>query len=299
MGRFWEVLGLETSSSRLPPLLVKHEVAGSGYTIRLSDLTRVWIERMNAREIRKKALNTDTSIDPSEDVGQMRLFLRCINDALEQKPGTSIDLAYDEREKNLLLKTFTPLPGSLEPLRWTMELRMEPPFALTEEMVVPLLRQQAIKNVEFASLVQQLKDKDHVIDKLIDTMQANGISLSIIFPGAAALKSASKSDPRQALCKNAKGLSRFDEQQWRKDGMHHSAQLSSFGEVVSSVFQHRSRDEQEAMSLPDYGEWWLSMSEMNSDKPEGHPKPHSPLNEGRSSIGVFEFQVGKGPLQLR
>ena len=293
MGGSWTILRTKASSSSFPTILIKHDVASSGYTLYLTDLSHVWVERMNAREIRRRALNADTSIDPSEDVEQMRLFLRCINDALDQKPSTSVDLAYDEPNKCLLLKTYTPLPGSLEPLQWIVEMRMASPHALTREMIVPLLHQQAMQNIESTSLVQELRDKDHVIDKLVDTMQANGVSLSSAFPSAATLKSKLKSNPRQALGKNARGLSEFDELRWRDDLRHQTIHVSSLDALVISAFQNGLRNDHEAILPPDHGEWWLHMSGIDRHKVEGHSKSSAPTRESQDSVDGPQFQVSK------
>ena len=299
MGGHWTVLELRTSALNLPPVLIKHEVASSAYIIHLSDLTHVWTEHMSAKDIRKRALNADTSIDPTEDLEQMRLFLRYINDALEQKPGTTVDLTYDEGAGSLLLKTYTPLPGSLEPLRWIIELRIESPFALTKEVVVPLLRLQAMQNAESASLVQQLKEKDHVIDKLVDSMQADGVSLSKVFPGAAPLKSTIKSNSRQALSKNAKGLSEFNEQQWRKHLKHNIAAPSHLDQLVSNVFQPGSFYDLETISLQEYSEWWLKMSNDNPYQNESYTEPQSQMEESLGLTGDSQFQVSRSSSTLQ
>ena len=288
------MLELKSSALILPPLLIKHEVGSSAYTIHLSDLTHMWTEYMNAKDIRKRALNADTSIDPSEDLEQMRFFLRCINDALEQKPGTTIDLACDGHAKRLLLKTCTPLPGSFEPLRWTIELRIESPFTLTKEVVIPLLRLQAMQSAGSASLIQHLKEKDHIIDKLIDTMQADGVSLSKVFPGAAPLKCTIKSNPRQAFSKNAKGLSEFNEPQWRKDLEHNTAVPSCLDQLVSNVFQPGPLHDLENISLEGYGEWWLNMSNENSHQHRSFTEPQSKTEESQGSTGDSQFQVIEG-----
>ena len=291
MGRYWKELKLGNAYSGFPPILIKYVIDSSSYSIHMTDLTHIWTERMNAREIRRRALNADTSIDPSEDVDQMRLFLRYISDALQQMPGTSLELAYNEPKECLLLKTYTALPKSLEPLRWTMELGKDLPFVLTEEMVVPLLNTQAIANIETTSLLHHLKDKDRIIDKLFDTIRANGISLSGIFPGRPPLDSLLKNDPRQALYKNARGLSVFDEKQWRKDLKHHDAQTSNLDGLIATTFNDKFHDGQKENTLPDHGEWWLTLSKADGFETKAYPKPLSQVEESYDSVDVSQFQV--------
>lgn len=291
MGPSWKILKLGNAYSGFPPILIKYAIESSSYSIHMTDLTHIWTERMNARDIRRRALNADTSIDPSEDVEQMRLFLRYISDALHQMPGTSLDLAYDEPKECLLLKSYTALPEPLEPLRWTMELSKDLPFVLTEEMVVPLLNAQAISNIETTSLLHHLKDKDRIIDKLFDTIKANGISLSGIFPGAPALESLLKSDARQALSKNARGLSVFDEKEWRKDLKHPIAQTSNLDGLLATVFNDKFQDGQKENALPDHGEWWLSVSKADRLETKSYLKPLSQVEESYNSVNVSEFQV--------
>ena len=215
MGGHWEVIHRKKLSSRSPSLLMKHEVESSSYTIYVTDLVHVWSEHLTAKDIRRRALNSDTSIDPSEDQGQMRRFLQCIDNALEQKPGTSLELDYSLSADNLLLRSHTQLPGDLPPLEWTNELCLNATFVLTKEFILPLIYQQHFHQDESASLLQQLKEKDAIIDRLIDSSVSEGTPLSKIFPGAAPSRSEMKSDPRQALTRHVRGITKFNEYSWR------------------------------------------------------------------------------------
>ena len=217
----------------------------------------------------------------------MRLFLGCIDEALSHKEGTSVDLVHDD-QNGLYLKTTTPLPGSLAPLVWNFELKRESPSALSKELIVPLLSQRAIQNVESTSLLQQLKEKDHIIDKLIDTIQADGIALNKVFPGAQSSKFAVKSNPRQALSKNVKGLSEFDEKQWRMDLKEHTARRPGLKQLVSKVFGNEQAEDLGTVSSADYGEWWSRLSDNGSEREMEIDKPQSQMQD---SMGASEFQV--------
>ena len=293
MGRQWQELSQESVAPNVPPLIIKHEVENSSYTIYVSDLIHIWTEHLSAKDIRRRALNSNTSIDPSEDHDQMRHFLRCVDDALAQKAGTSINLTYNVNADRLLLRTETALPGSLEPLKWNIELKMESTFVLTREVVVPLLLRQAVHTTESASLFQQLKEKDHVIDKLIDAMIADGLSLTKVFPGGAPSKSALKSNPRQAWSKNARGLSEFNEQQWHRDLNDSATRSSHFRHLVATVFPKTALIDHESISLPEYDEWWLSMRNHGLQDFNVSAKPQSQIEENQGTDGESQFQVPK------
>ena len=293
MRRHWRALERGSAPPNAYPLVIKHEVENSSYTVYLSDLVHVWAEHLSAKDIRRRALNSNTSIDPSEDHEQMRHFLRCIDDALAQKAGTSIDVAYSASAECLLLRTETALPGSLEPLKWSVELRIESAFVLTRELLVPLLLRQAVHTAESTSLFQHLKEKDHVIDKLIDALIADGVPLSKIFPGGPPSKSALKSNPRQALSRNVRGLSEFNEQKWRKDLDDSATQSYCIDHLVTSVFRHGALIDQKTVSLPEYDKWWLRMEDNGSQQTISHAKPQSQIEESQGVEEEVSFQASK------
>ena len=295
MSGHWKALDRKNFTSNSPPLLIKYEIESSNYMVYLSDMVHVWTEHLTARDIRRRALNSDTSIDPSEDQGQMVQFLNCVKDALSQKSGTSLELDYTLSTKSLLLKTHTPLPGRLQPLEWFLELQLAAPFVLTRELIVPLLHVQALQQAESSSLCQQLKEKDAIIDKLVDTLVSEGTAISKVFPGAAPSRSALQSNPRQALSKYARSLAKFNEHQWRNDLSNSVAQMSDFDLLLNNTLLPDLSGFPQQMTVPDYGEWWLHLSSIENPGTRGQRKPSFSKKESQDSASDSQFQVSPPP----
>lgn len=283
----WKVLSTTRANLDAPPILIKHEIGSANYAVWLTDLTSVWSEMLDRKQILRRSFDLETSIDPSEDADQFRLFLQRVGDALEQKPSTTLSLVGNGSEKGLHLRTLTPLPGALKSLDWLIKLMPAPQPDLTAELVVPLLRQRVIANMEKVSLLQQIKEKDQVIAKLMDKLQSDGVDLSRLFPGVGSKMG--KSTSRQALGKSVKGLTEFDEEKWRKHVLSTGAPFDGLVEVVSDAFEIELFDQPEMAPMPQYEKWWEKVGHEQFRR-ESLPRIRSEF-EGDTST-QDEFQAG-------
>lgn len=283
----WKPLDLHLNDNGIPPLLVKYEFGLSDYKVWLTDLSYIWTESLDRRQIVIRALNSNTSIDPSEDPAQMSLFFRSIEDALRQRPGTSMNL--DESQR-LTLRTSTPLPHPLQPLKWSIVFMLahQPTFA--SEFVSPLLSQQLIAKVEKTSLLQQLKEKDKVISKLIDKMQGDGVDLGKVFPSAVSSKSAAGPNARWAIAKSIRGLEEFDQDQWQSQLGNDYGLSGKLSDFLAKVFDDDSKDTGEALQISDYGEWWESVGHKDSEGKGAAPAVRE-TGAKQESVVEDEFQV--------
>lgn len=276
--------------SDIPPLLVKYEFGPSDYKVWVTDLSYIWSESLDRKQITKRALNLDTSIDPSEDSAQMHLFLNSIADSLRQRPGSSVNLDQSDDIKQLTLHTSTPLPSPLQPLEWHIVLILAPQIRFASAFVLPLLRQQLTAKMEKTSLLQQLKEKDNVISKLIDKMQGDGIDLGKAFPGAVPPKSGSGPTARWAVAKSIKALGEFDQTQWEGHLAKDNRFSRNMGDLLPQVFDDDGKDPGEGLQITDYGEWWKRVGRKDSNREEATPAIGK--TESKQEIGVEdEFQV--------
>lgn len=279
MAPHWTPLKLSTLKSETPPLLVKYEFGLLHYSIYLSDLTCIWMESLERRQIVKRALNVDTSIDPSESGDQLQLLLQNIQKALDGTEGATLSLSKAGTTQQLILRTTTPLPGALKPLVWPIHLVSAQQHLLTTELLQPCLSQQFFAKAQIVSLIQLLKDKDHVITRLTEKMQSDGTDLSKIFPGASILRSGVKSHFRESASKLVKGLGEFDDEQWRK-AFFESIQPPNLHDVLPQVFS-------DLENSPDLnfenigGAWWQNL--RNEDLQE--------LNGSGSSVFASSERV--------
>lgn len=228
----WRPIG---SVPQAPPLLVKYEFTNSQYKVFLTNLTYVWAETLERREIIKKALNLDTSIDPSEDSGQFRLLLRRLQDALEGHEGSHLSLSRRIKPNELVLHTVTKLPPPWEPLKWPFHLACANAELLTTELLLPCLSQQFMANAQVESLLHILKEKEHVLNKLADKINSDGADFADLFPGALGSRAGMKLTREQAG-KFVKGLGAFDETEWRGTLSASLISKANLIDVVPQVF---------------------------------------------------------------
>lgn len=210
----WKLLHPQTSIASIPPLLVKYEFRASSYRIWVTDLSNVWTEALDQRPLVQRAWDIETDIDPIES-DQRQMLLQKIRDCLDEGPSTKLALSRNEGSDDIQLTAFSPLPKPLKALRWPFFLTPSPRLALTNELVIPLLIEQLLFRKRLDSLLEILNDKDHVISKLTDKMQTEGLELGKVFPGAIAAKSSRKAISKEDFGRAVKGLGPFDESQWR------------------------------------------------------------------------------------
>ncbi len=291
MSPIWKPLQIDHQYSSIPPLLIKSEFGASSYKIWLTDLTYIWTESLDRRQIIQRAFNVETSIDPSEDASQLRLLLQSIQDALVQRSGTAMNFVRSDDPKQLVLRTSTRLPGPLKPLEWRMTLSSAPQSTLTTEFTIPLLSQQSIAKAEKASLLQQLRYKDNVISKLIEKMQSDGEDLSRVFPASAPGRLGTNA--RQILAKSVKGLAEFDLQGWQSRMIRDYKTLEELRDLISNTFDAdpiEAATESQISDSPSYGDWWRNLRHESSQRtPITSPAPVS--NTERNDVEYGEFQV--------
>ena len=291
MSPTWKPLQIDHQHSSIPPLLIKSEFGASSYKIWLTDLTYIWTESLDRRQIIQRALNVDTSIDPSEDASQLRLLLQSIQDALVQRSGTAVDFVQSDDPKQLVLQTSTDLPGPLKPLEWRMKLNSAPQSTLTAELTIPLLSQQSIAKAEKASLLQQLRYKDNVISKLIEKMQSDGVDLSRVFP--ASVPGRLGANPREILAKSVKGLAEFDLQEWQSRMIKDYKTLDELRDLISNTFNAdpiEAATQSHISDSPSYGDWWTNLRRESSHRTP-FTSPAQVSNTDRNDLEYSEFQV--------
>ncbi|KFY87049.1 hypothetical protein V500_07209 [Pseudogymnoascus sp. VKM F-4518 (FW-2643)] len=205
----------------MPPLLISTAFTIDSYKIYLTDLAHLWCEELDRRSILRRSLAEDTSIDPSEDSGQLKLFLDKISLGLEGGKDVDLLLGLDTHAakesstgaRNLEINMSIALPKPLQPLNWTIKLSSCPQSDFATHFTIPLLCAQNARLKELDSLVGMLRDKDNVIQKLVDKLEATGAELGHLFPGVAG--KGGRKIPRRVVEEKVKGLEVFAQEQWR------------------------------------------------------------------------------------
>ncbi|MCJ1350188.1 MAG: hypothetical protein MMC33_000169 [Icmadophila ericetorum] len=212
MASSWKVLPVAT---HLRALLYKYEIGVSSFTISVTDLTHVWVEERDRKQIIKKAWDVDASIDPSEGIDQLQLLLEKLQTALDGNEGTSLIVSSKiSSSQNLDLEAAIPLPSPLPPLEWIFNLQSAPITELSTKFVEPCLEQLLYSKYQVVSLITHLKEKDHVMGKLLDKLQSAGIDMNAVFPNAP-IRKGPKQFSRDFVGAAVKGLNVFNQEKWQ------------------------------------------------------------------------------------
>ena len=275
------------------PLLVKHDFGSANYTVYLTDLTFLWTTSSDRRQIIKQALNSNTSIDPSEDASQMQLLLRHIKGSLEGGEGTVVTVHGEDKSDKMTLDASITLPSPLPPLEWSLHLAKASQATFTSYFVLPILNQFSFARTQVKSLMQQLREKDHIIDRLIDRMQTDGTDLGKVFPGIQTSRNGSKLNSRESAAKSVKGLAEFDQKIWLQGCASNHKGINSVDDMLASVL------EGDAIDSPGFSQSSADRARFDSlaiaDKPLNNTPQSTGLNRSKKythrEASIDDFQV--------
>ncbi|KAK5128660.1 hypothetical protein LTR08_003932 [Meristemomyces frigidus] len=214
----WRTLHL--ANQDLPQLLLKSRLDPTGYTLHLTDLSHIWSETLSRREICRRALNEDCSIDPSDGADQYEILLSKIGEALNHGDGSTQQLRPSpglQGKGGLVLELTAPLPAPLPALKWRVELSLMPVQHIDTQIISPLLQLAQTQQGQMEALMHELHEKDRVISKITDRLETSGMDLTDVFPGVnAKMRLNRKKAQRVQLARYVSGLGDFDEEAWRQ-----------------------------------------------------------------------------------
>ncbi|CAK7236445.1 hypothetical protein SBRCBS47491_009639, partial [Sporothrix bragantina] len=297
--RAWRAL--PATHPDVPVLLIATEFGPASYAIYVTDLAHVWAERLERRDICMRAFQQDTTIDPSYDNEQMGVFLGKLQVALgtNNDPDASLSLAATA-DGNLVLHTTSVLPAGLQPLKWPIYLKKQPPTAIASDLVLPLIQNRAVLQRAMTQLVGALQEKDAVINKLVDKLEAMGTGVESAFPtlvsAAGGGGSSRRKITRADMERRVRGLAAFDEAAFRKqmnssenanggDDGNTEKTAKLVGEAFGSGNELRYETEAPATATaPKLDSWW---EELGSGR--GVPLKRdttSAKNNSQSTVGA-------------
>ncbi|KAI5779980.1 XRCC4-like factor-domain-containing protein [Geopyxis carbonaria] len=196
----WHLLPLSQSIPSAPPLLVQSSFTESSYEIYVTDLSRVWIEKLSHAEIVSHATRYNTTIDPSEDASQLKLLLEKLETSLFRPSyGGNVDLKSTPKG-DLHLTVRHVLPTPLPELQWTFFLELGNSIDFTNSFVLPLISLASSQTEKIASLLMTIKQKDHILEKCVAKLEESKVDAKTIVG-----------------IQRRKGLERFNQQMWEED----------------------------------------------------------------------------------
>ncbi|KAJ4287875.1 hypothetical protein N0V88_007493 [Collariella sp. IMI 366227] len=301
---------LPTAAPGIPTLLVSTAFTADSYAVHLSDLANVWVETLDRRQIIKRGLVEDTSIDPSDGPDQLGKLLELVRAALNsddpEHENTSLTIARDSDDDSLVLHITCLLPKPLKPFKWPMHLKKCPQSTIASQLVLPMIQAYEARTRKISQLVSALWDKDAVITKLINKLEATGTGLEHVFNALSGKRKVTRAMAEGKV----KGLAPFLEPEFRGQAadLRSVAQPSDISALLGSVFgsagiQYKSDLDFEASTV--LNDWWTKLLKgkniMLSERPEKQttqPMPRVQELEPRK-VEEDDFQVQATPPRAR
>ncbi|KAI0004690.1 XLF-domain-containing protein [Xylariaceae sp. FL0662B] len=298
----------------LPTLLISPRFSSSSYTLHVTDLANIWVETLDRRGILLRSLQENTSIDLSDgDPNQWSVFLSKLNAAFDPTEpdhhDTSLTLSASPDEATqdgLILNVTCVLPEPLKPLKWPVYLAKCQPVELASELVLPLIQAHHARTRENEDLIARLKEKDAIITKLADKLDALGTGLEYVFNAL----SGKRKTTRAMAEEKVKGLAVFDERDWRSKVNADREIPKDVPTLIREVFAESDSHydaEAELSASSQLNDWWtkIGTSPHTAVKPRKKDIPARPQmeppQEDKASLGGDDddFQVQATPPHLQ
>lgn len=200
-----------------PRYIIKYRFESSGYTIFISDASRIWTESLDQAKIVERARTEDCSITPSDDdPNQLSILFEKLENAFYARAGAAFVIDDSKSAEKIWITTSSPLPSPLPPLNWTFDLRIGPAEAMRKELVVPLLSLSYAQTNRIEELSTELHEKDNAISQLLDKVQTKNLELKSIFPNVPIARTSKKDISRADIGQHLKAYRPFEKDKWLK-----------------------------------------------------------------------------------
>ncbi|KAJ0343468.1 hypothetical protein COL26b_011536 [Colletotrichum chrysophilum] len=297
----------------LPNLLVSTAFSTAEYTVHVTDLANIWVESLDRRGILMRSLANSTTIDPTESTRNMRAFLSKIRSVFDpthpdhDKATLNLSTApqKDAGEGGLTMHISCEL-DNMKPLVWPMYLQKCPQSTLATELTIPLTQANSAKTRQIDSLLTIMKQKDTVIMKLLDKLEATGTRLENVFT----VLSAKQKPTRKMAEEKVKGLAPFSHDDWKAQLGGDDADIANLIRHVfgSNGLEYQHQDASLDLSLDD---WWTtnesstfpivgpnSSQRQQRNSPEPDESRRDDKETGRDPVDDDDFQVQSTPPHL-
>lgn len=288
-----------------PPLLTSTRFASNSYTIHVTDLAHLWTESLDRRPIILRALKEDASIDPSDGEENMASFLKCLRSAFDPSEPmhrlTSLSLSPSSDgpagDDGLVATVTCELPKELSstPLTWHMYLRKQPAEATARELVIPLVESQREQRERMEGLVEVVRQKDALVSKMLDKLEATGTALEHVFTALGTRKRVSREQAEARV----KGLAPFDRAAWEASSGHGGGE--DVDALVQGVFGkgvEYTPSAEAGRYAEGLGNWWRDMGSVSSGPREADDR-ESTVGKRTAPSSSRESQARSSPLRSR
>lgn len=214
----WQLL---PSSKPNKPLLVRTSFDKASYAVDVTDLTNIWSESLDRDQVVARAKDVSSDIHPEDDASQMRILLDKIESAFQDGEGTTLFVRPMSDRLDIFMTV--PLPGGLNDLQWSMNLKKQPSSTLQSEILNPLISLSYLQKTQIEQLSGLLNEKDAAMSKVLDKVESLGLDYGTVFPNARLNR---KHNLRDQVLRQVKGMAVFDADKWLSD-----SRASELGEI--------------------------------------------------------------------
>ena len=194
-------------------LWLKYFFKEDSYNIWLTDLCQLYAEELDAEDFRWRATKAKLPIDVDE-AANLTTVLKTLSQAVEDcrlklpsSPGKS---------PTMDLTATVHLPTPLPDIDWTFKLELQLDDRFREEVSKPLLDRIETFEQREEDLVHRLHDKDHAIEKLLDTLEKYSVDLADVFPSLASHGGTRRANSRRDAEAHIPALQAFNKQTWHE-----------------------------------------------------------------------------------
>jgi hypothetical protein len=194
-------------------LWIKSSFTEDSYNIWLTDLCQLYAEELNADDFRWRATKAKLPIDVDE-AANLTTVLKTLAQAVEDgRLGLPSSVG---KSRTMDLTVTVHLPKPLPNIEWTFKLELQQDDRFRDAVSKPLLDRIDTFEQREEDLIQRLHDKDHAIDKLLDTLEKYSVDLADVFPSLASHGANRRSHTRQDAEGHIPALQEFNKQTWHE-----------------------------------------------------------------------------------
>ncbi|KAK5227685.1 hypothetical protein LTR47_008490 [Exophiala xenobiotica] len=282
----WQELQVP-SRRQCPKLFYSFTAQDESITLLLTDLISIWESTLDRYDILSDAARQHASIDPSVSADQFEVLLSKIGKSL--KDGENFLSKQELRNSQLLLLTTKiDLPKPLRPLEWTFKLVPQDGSELAERILRPSLHEVAVSQEKVKTLLRAIKDKDHIISRLLERIGSSSIDLGLVFPGITGMARRGGQVSVADAKKHVPGMAAFDEKSWVKqfanDEGYEGADRTGLGNLV------RGCEKCFAHTKSEHADWIKELSSPTKRTKAIDMKNEEPRSTKREIRGEVEHQ---------
>jgi hypothetical protein len=213
---YGEMVPSEWRSIGKHSLYIKSSFTASSYEMWATDLCRLWHESLNRRHIIRRANEVKLQVD-LDDPNNLRTVLNHLSASLD---SGEVDAAKPREGQDFEVDATIHLPKPLPDGAWVFRPAICSSEEFREQVTLPLFTRIRRSEDQVTDLMQRIKDKDHIIERLLANMDKANVDLASVFPALAPHANARKGISKTEAEMVVPALKVFDPTTWREDVTH-------------------------------------------------------------------------------